>query len=342
MYFGCPNSTSLKLKQLAIFVSRIRGLLVSLTISSAAIFCFLALTVSPGQSQAQGIGPTNNGPGLLVDGVPTNCCSEVYGAGFELGALRSIAHFVIVNYVDVARVRLARLSATIENARSVCNKICPAWAGWHYQPDIKAAAERISPDPESRRGTMGWASGKPRSWGEGLKQCEIWEGTHPTQWTRLSSCAEIYFVIGYSLGNAWHNFELASQGVTNCIAHRPTGTTTDQLGPHNPRVYGMTSLRNAIKRIKDLRELSTKLETETQANYCVHLWDKRLGILPSLQEVILQPVRFSDAEIAARILAADTAIKQMFWRGRPDLKLWPCPGSDECDDSLFGECFTFE
>ncbi len=306
-----------------------KGVRAELTTYVAAMFFVLALAASSGQSQAQGIGPTNNGPGLLVDGVPTNCCSEVYGAGYQLGALRSIAHFVIVNYVDVARVRLQRLSATIENARSVCNKICPAWAGWHYQPDIKAAAERIAPDPESRRNTMGWAASKPRSWGEGLKQCEIWEGTHPTQWTRLSSCAEIYFAIGYSLGNAWHNFELANQGVTNCIAHRPTGTTTDQLGPHNPRAYGMTSLRAAINSIKALRKLSTKLETETQANYCVHIWDKRLAILPPLQEVILQPVRFSNNEIATRLRAADTAIKQMFWSGRPALNLWGCPGSSD-------------
>ena len=133
MYFGYRNPTSLKLKNLANSVSSSKGLLANLTISSAAIFCFLALMVSPGQSQAQGIGPTNNGPGLLVDGVPTNCCSEVYGAGYQLGALRSIAHFVIVNYVDVARVRLQRLSATIENARSVCNKICPAWAGCFHR-----------------------------------------------------------------------------------------------------------------------------------------------------------------------------------------------------------------
>ena len=295
---------------------------------NAAMLVFSFVFTMPILSHSQ-IQSVNTGPGLLVDGsTGTNCCSEVYGTGFELGALRSIAHFVHTNYVNVANQRMARISVTLQNATNFCNKICPAWSGSNYQPDILTESRRISPSPAARQGTMGWADGKPRSWGYGLKECQIWQGTNPTKWTQLSTCAEIYFSLGYALGNAWHNFALAAQGVTQCLAHPPVGTTTGKtLGPHSPYSYGMSSLRAAVKRIKDLHEMSIKLETETASNYCVHLWDGRLPILRPLQEVILQPTLYSDAEVVERINKANGYIKGVFWTGFQNL--WACPGKPE-------------
>ncbi len=254
-----------------------------------------------------------------VESAPTNCCVEVYWAGWELGRLQAIANYQSTNYLQGANLHMQRVSTTVQAANQLCTRYCQAWSGWlNLQQRIADTSRAYLTAPEGltlekRRSFYSWATSRPIHWVEGVKQCRVDEGLQ-TKWLRMGTCSEAYFMLGVHIGRATYAFDAAGQGVTRGIAVEM-----------DTRRDGLDRLDQAVRAINALRDTNIEPELLTKGMYCVHLWDPRVGIQSLMAEATHQPSLYSTAQLGALARQANELILGMLLGGRPDLSLSPCP-----------------
>lgn len=259
-----------------------------------------------------------------VEDAPTNCCTEVYRVGWELGRLQSIASYPTAAYRLEASLHMQRLSSTLQAANQTCCRFCEAWSDWRQiQDGIRATAQELldspqSDAPEARRAFREWVESRPAELIGGLNRCDLEDGM-PCKWLGLVDCARAYFQLGVHLGRATHVLTAAGAGVG--VGPVPAG---------GARQDGLKSLEKAAGLIAYLRA-GDAAPHPAGRRYCDHLWDPEVGVERLLSEAVRQAGTHTDAQLAATAAEADRLLLDLLVHGRPDLGVSPCPIGGEHD-----------
>ena len=263
-----------------------------------------------------------------VDAAPTNCCTEVYWVGWELGRLRAIAAYPSPSYRQAASLHMERLGTTLQAANESCCGFCEAWADWsQIRAGIRATAAELleSPrgDPEkTRQAFREWVEGRPAELIGGLNRCDLEDGS-PCKWLQLVECARAYFQLGVELGHAMHVLTAASEGLV------PT---------FDARRDGLESLGRAAGLIASLRTGEAASASSGGQLRCDYLWDMKVDVERLLSEAAAQPDLHTDERLAAAAAEANRVVLDLLNHGRPDLGVSPCPiGSHDHAECEFAE-----
>lgn len=259
-----------------------------------------------------------------VEGAPTNCCAEVYWAGWELGRLRSIASYPTAAYRQDATLHMQRLSTTLQAANETCCRFCEAWAEWpRIQDGIRATTSELldstqSDAEEARRAFREWVERRPTQLIEGLNRCDLEDGM-PCKWLRLVECARAYFQLGVRLGHAMHAFPAAGAGSEAGLA-QPTGVRQEVL----------ESLESASDLMSTL-SADDLASGSSEPIRCSYLWPAGTDAAAVLSEVLREPDVHSGTQLAASAAEAHRLLLRLLIDGRPDLGIPPCPIGAEHD-----------
>jgi hypothetical protein len=258
-------------------------------------------------------------PAETVEDAPTNCCTEIYWVGWELGRLRSIASYPTPTYRQDASLHMQRLSNHLETANGTCCGFCEAWAEWPaIQEGIRTTADDLlgssqSDGVETRRAFHEWTEARPARLLEGLNRCALEEGS-PCKWLGLVDCARAYFQLGVQLGHAVHTLSAASDGVE-----------TGLVLTRNARQDGLESLESAGALIAALRADDRAPGSTEPRMRCDYLWETETGAERLLSAALQEPQLHTDAQLAAKAAEAHRIILGLLLDGRPDLGIAPCP-----------------
>jgi hypothetical protein len=272
------------------------------------LLALIALTALPVRLDAQ-----------TVEDPSTNCCTEVYRVGWELGQLRSIASYETAAYARAAGRHMEQLSSTLQSANETCCRFCEAWAGWReIQNGIRATAKELLDSPESeaveaRRAFRDWIESRPADLIEGLSRCDLEEGM-PCKWLGLVECARAYFQLGVELGHAAHALSAAKEGVDGGL--EPILSARQQ---------GLRSLERAANLLASLRVAAEASEPSGRTMHCDYLWDLEIGVEALLSEAVRRPDLHADEQLATAAAKADRRVVDLLIHGRPDLGVPPCP-----------------
>jgi hypothetical protein len=249
-----------------------------------------------------------------VEDAPTNCCIEVYWAGWELGQLQSVAGHPISDYAQAAGRHMRRLSATLEAANQLCCQFCETWPDWlEIRSGIEATAEELLDAPRGaataeRQALLTWAESRSDRLLEGLNRCDLAEES-PCKWLGVVECARTYFKLGVYLGRAARSLSAAGEGVA-------TG--------QGARQDSLESLGSAGDLIAALRADGGPGATG-QTLRCDYLWEAEIGAGRLLSEALEEPQAHSDARLAVTATEAHRIVLRTLLDGRPDLGVSPCP-----------------
>jgi hypothetical protein len=290
--------------------------------SGLAALTLIALSTFPASVAAQ-----------TVESAPTNCCVEVYWAGWELGQLQSIAGYATPGYRQEASPHMQRLSTALQAANQSCCQFCEAWPDW---PEIQSGIQATEKDllgssqgdaTEKRRAFHQWTETRTARLLEGLNRCNLEEGM-PSKWLGLLGCARAYFRLGVQLGQAAYAFSAAGDGV---------GAGLVQTG--NARQGGLESLERAGGLMTALHANSPTPESSEPASRCDYLWVTETGAASLLSEVLREPDLYADAQLAAKVAESHRLILRLLVDGRPDLGISPCPigGAHDHEDCELAE-----
>lgn len=252
-----------------------------------------------------------------VEDAPTNCCAEVYWAGWELGRLRSIASYPTEAYTREARRHMDRLSTTLQAANETCCQFCEAWAEWsQLQDGIRATTGELldsaqSDTVEARRAFREWVDSRPAVLVEGLNRCDLEDGM-PCKWLGLVACARAYFQLGENLGHAMHALAAVGEGVE-------AGQTGDA------RLAALESMEKATGRMTALRAGGGAPRSSEPPLDCTYLWEAETGAARLLSEVLREADKYSDAQLAAKAAEVHRLVLGLLVEGNPDLGIPPCP-----------------
>ena len=263
-----------------------------------------------------------------VEEAPTNCCTEVYWVGWELGRLRAIAADPSPSYRQAASLHMERLGTTLQAANETCCGFCEAWAEWsQIREELRATTAELleSPgsDPETTRQTFReWTEGRPAELIEGLNRCDLEDGS-PCKWLQLVECARAYFKLGVELGHAMHALTAASEGLVPTL---------------DARRDGLQSLERAAGLIGSLRTGDAASASSDRRLRCDYLWDMEIDVERLLSEAVGQPDLHTDGQLAAAATQANRVLLDLLTHGRPDLGVSPCPiGSHDHAECEFAE-----
>lgn len=263
-----------------------------------------------------------------VEDAPTNCCTEIYRVGWELGRLGAIAAYPSPGYRQAANLHMERLGTTLQAANESCCGFCEAWADWsQIRAGIRATAAELleSPqgDPEkTRQAFREWAEGRPAELIQGLNRCDLEDGS-PCKWLQLVECARAYFQLGVELGHAMHVLTAASEGLVPTFAARRDG---------------LQSLERAVDLIGSLRTGDAASGASDRRLRCDYLWDMEIDVERLLSEAVVQSDLRTDGQLAAAAAEANRVVLDLLTHGRPDLGVSPCPiGSHDHSECEFAE-----
>ena len=254
-----------------------------------------------------------------VEGAPTNCCTEIYWAGWELGRLRSIVSYPTAAYRQDAGLHMQRLSQTLQAANESCCRFCEAWVDFQQIQDgiRETTSELLDPTrsdaEEARRAFREWVERRPVQLVEGLNRCDLDDGM-PCKWLDLVECARAYFQLGAQLGHAMHAFPAAGAGVEAGLV-QPTGARQDVLD----------SLEKASGLMSALTASDHAPGSPAPPIRCSYLWQAETGAAPMFSEVLREPDVHSGAQLAAEAAEAHGLVLRLLIEGRPDLGIPPCP-----------------
>lgn len=248
-----------------------------------------------------------------VESAPTNCCTEVYWVGWELGRLRSLAADPSAASRQEARAHMERLSTTLEAANETCCRFCEAWEDWPgIQSGIRATAAELlaSPQgdtPEARRAFSEWVESQPGRLVEGLNRCGLADDM-PCKWLQLVDCSRVYFRLGVELGHAMRS------------AARATGEDAGRA-----RRDALASLERASGLMNALSAGKDAPEPAAEPLRCAYLWPSEPGAARLFADLLREPDGFSDAQLAARATEIHRLVLRLLIDGIPDLEIPPCP-----------------